>query len=125
METSLAKWEKQMAPYKGTQVVTYHKNFVYFATRFGLKIFETVENKPGIPPSPRHVADLVEAMEGGGQARRLSALLQRQSVQGGREAGGRRRVEIATECDGLPGTDDVFTKFDLLVSSIAKALSEK
>src|SRR5882762_9371705 len=35
METSLAKWEKQMAPYKGASIVTYHKNFVYFANRFG------------------------------------------------------------------------------------------
>src|SRR5258707_3663388 len=36
METSLAKWEQQMAPFKGAPVVTYHKNFVYFADRFGL-----------------------------------------------------------------------------------------
>src|SRR5438093_5775738 len=36
MEASLAKWEKEMAPYKGASVVTYHKNFVYFADRFGL-----------------------------------------------------------------------------------------
>src|SRR5258706_4028921 len=35
MEASLAKWEKQMAPYKGASIVTYHPNFVYFANRFG------------------------------------------------------------------------------------------
>ena len=34
-------------------------------------------------------------------------------------------VEIASEAGGLPGTDDVFSKFDVLVSSIAKALSGK
>ncbi len=36
MEVALAKWEQQMAPYKGASIVTYHKNFVYFADRFGL-----------------------------------------------------------------------------------------
>src|SRR5437016_10511649 len=46
MEASLAKWEQEMAPYKGTSVLTYHKNFVYFADRFGLKLFGTVEPKP-------------------------------------------------------------------------------
>ena len=32
-------------------------------------------------------------------------------------------VEIATEAGGVPGTDDVFSKFDVLVSSVAGALS--
>src|SRR5438034_2048770 len=35
MEASLAKWEEAMAPYKGASVVPFHKNFVYFAERFG------------------------------------------------------------------------------------------
>src|SRR5438105_10359451 len=43
MDASLAKWKKQMEPYQGSPVVTYHKNFVYFANRFGLKQFGTVE----------------------------------------------------------------------------------
>jgi hypothetical protein len=34
-------------------------------------------------------------------------------------------VEVATEVGGMPGTDDVFSKFDVLVSSLAKALSGK
>jgi hypothetical protein len=33
-------------------------------------------------------------------------------------------VEIATEAGGVPGTDDVFAKFDTLVSSIAGALQQ-
>jgi hypothetical protein len=32
-------------------------------------------------------------------------------------------VEVATEVGGLPGTDDVFSKFDVLISSLAAALS--
>lgn len=126
MEASLAKWEKEMAPYAGTQVVTYHKNFIYFATRFGLKIFDTVENKPGIPPSPRHVADLVEAMKATGV--KLVVYQPYYNAKVCKEVAKRANgtaLEIATECDGLPGTDEVFKKFDLLVSSIAKALSEK
>src|SRR3989441_2189031 len=63
MEASLAKWEKQMAPYKGASVVTYHKNFVYFANRFGLRLFGTVEPKPGIPPSPHYLSEVAEAMK--------------------------------------------------------------
>src|SRR3954469_9770302 len=44
----------QMAPYKGTKVLTYHRSFPNFAERFGLDIIGYVEPKPGIPPSPQH-----------------------------------------------------------------------
>src|SRR5882762_5361296 len=126
MEASLEKWEKQMSPYKGTPVVTYHPNFVYFADRFGLKLFGTVEPKPGIPPSPHYVNDLAEAMKKAG----VKVVLYQPYYNGdagnqvAKRAGG-VAVEIATEVGGIPGTDDVFSKFDSLVSSLAGALSGK
>ena len=40
--------------------MTYHKNWVYFAQLFGLEEAGTVEPKPGIPPSPKHVRALIE-----------------------------------------------------------------
>jgi len=126
MEASLEKWEKQMAPYQGASVVTYHLNFVYFADRFGLKLFGTVEPKPGIPPSPHYVNELAEAMKKAG----VKVVLYQPyynadaSHQVAQRAGG-TAVEIATEAGGIPGTDDVFSKFDTLVSSVAGALSGK
>src|SRR5580765_7452963 len=66
MEASLAKWEKQLEPYRGASLLPYHRNFVYFAERFGLKLFGTVEPKPGIPPNPRYISDLAEGMKKGG-----------------------------------------------------------
>jgi zinc/manganese transport system substrate-binding protein len=126
METSLDKWEKQMAPYKGAPIVTYHTNFVYFANRFGLKLFGSVEAKPGIPPTPRHIAELAAAMKQAGA--RVVLYQPYYSAEASRQlatkAGG-IAVAIATEAGGLPGTDDVFSKFDVLVSSVAKALSGK
>ncbi len=124
MEASLAKWEKELAPYKGASVVPYHRNFDYFADRFGLKLFGTVEPKPGIPPSPRHITELAEAMKKAG----VKVIVYQPyysadaSNEVAKRAGG-TAVEVATEVGGVPGTNDVFTKFDVLVSSMAKALS--
>jgi zinc/manganese transport system substrate-binding protein len=126
MDASLERWEKQMEPYKGVAVLPYHRNFVYFADRFGLKLFGTVEPKPGIPPSPRYINELAEAMKKSG----VTVVLYQPyysadaSKQVARRAGG-VAVEIATEVGGLPGTDDVFSKFDVMVSSLAAALSGK
>ena len=126
MEASLEKWEKQMESYKGTPVVTYHPNFVYFANRFGLKLFGTVEPKPGIPPSPHYVNDLAESMKKAGVKVVLYQPYYNADAcnQVAKRAGG-VAVEIATEAGGVPGTDDVFSKFDALVSSVGGALSGK
>jgi len=126
METSLAKWEREMAPYKGASVVSYHKNFDYFVDRFGLKLYGTVEPKPGIPPSPRHITELAEAMKQAG----VKTVVYQPYYMGdaanevAKRAGG-VAVEVATEVGGLPGTGDVFSKFDVLVSSVAGALAGK
>jgi zinc/manganese transport system substrate-binding protein len=124
MESSLAKWQAQLAPYKGLGLVPYHKNFVYFIDRFGLKEFGNVEAKPGIPPTPRHIAELAEAMKASGvkvveYQPYYNADASRQVAQ---RAGG-VALELASEVGGMPGTDDVFAKFDHLVSSLAGALA--
>src|SRR6266446_8441959 len=126
MEASLEKWEKEMAPYKGTSIVTYHPNFVYFANRFGLKLFGTVEPKPGIPPSPHYVNELAEAMKKAGVKLVVYQPYYNADPcnQLAKRVGG-VAVKVATEVGGIPGTDDVFSKFDVLVSSLAGALSGK
>ncbi len=55
--------QKMMEPYRGTKVVTYHKSLTYFCRRYGLEEINTVEPKPGIPPSPAHVTALIDQMK--------------------------------------------------------------
>jgi ABC-type Zn uptake system ZnuABC Zn-binding protein ZnuA len=58
-----ARWEGLMAPYKGIDLVTYHRSFPNFADRFGLDIVGYVEPRPGIPPTPSHTLDLINEMK--------------------------------------------------------------
>ncbi len=57
------RWLAAMAPYKGLKVATYHRSFTNFADRFGLDVMGYVEPRPGIPPSPQHTLDLINAMK--------------------------------------------------------------
>src|SRR5260370_9665302 len=57
------RWLAQMAPYKGTKVVTYHRSFPNFAERFGLDIIGYIEPRPGIPPPPQHTLDLINEIK--------------------------------------------------------------
>jgi zinc/manganese transport system substrate-binding protein len=63
VDTAEKRWLAQMAPYKGTKMVTYHRSFPNFAERFGLDIIGYVEPRPGIPPTPQHTLDLINEMK--------------------------------------------------------------
>jgi ABC-type Zn uptake system ZnuABC Zn-binding protein ZnuA len=52
-----------MAPLRGQPVASYHESWEYFARRFGMEIVGTLEPKPGIPPSPSHLAQLMDRMK--------------------------------------------------------------
>ncbi len=59
----LGGWLAEAMPLRGARIVCYHKNWVYFTTLFGIEVVDYVEPKPGIPPTARHVADLIERIE--------------------------------------------------------------
>jgi ABC-type Zn uptake system ZnuABC Zn-binding protein ZnuA len=63
LDAAEKRWLAQMAPYKGTKMITYHRSFPNFAERFGLDIVGYVEPRPGIPPTPQHTLDLINEMK--------------------------------------------------------------
>src|SRR5256714_8776091 len=63
LDGKLTEWQKQLAPYRGAKIVTYHRDFIYLAQRFGLSIVDELEPKPGIAPSPAHLAQVIGEMK--------------------------------------------------------------
>jgi zinc/manganese transport system substrate-binding protein len=63
LNARIAEWEKAVKPLRGTKFVSYHEHWPYLAARFGLNYFGTIELKPGIDPTPRHIQELVTAMK--------------------------------------------------------------
>ncbi len=63
LRLKISQWETELAPFKGASVVTYHKAWGYFLGWAGLKEAGVVEPKPGIPPTPSHVAQLIRRIE--------------------------------------------------------------
>src|ERR1700710_1052927 len=60
IDMKLKEWEAKMAPYKGTKIIAYHNEWVYFERRFGLQIVDFMEPKPGIPPSPSQLVKVIK-----------------------------------------------------------------
>ena len=63
LDAKIADWEKEVRPLKGVKFVSYHEHWPYFAERFGLNYFGTIELRPGIDPTPRHIEELIAAMK--------------------------------------------------------------
>jgi zinc/manganese transport system substrate-binding protein len=57
------RWDAALAPYKGTKLVTFHRSWPNFMERWGLDVIGYVEPKPGIPPSPQHSLEVIDAMK--------------------------------------------------------------
>jgi len=56
-------WKGKLAPLNGSAIITYHSSWVYFAKTFGLRIVGMVEPYPGIPPTAKHLQELVNRIK--------------------------------------------------------------
>jgi zinc/manganese transport system substrate-binding protein len=68
LKKARARWEEKLAPYKAEPVVTYHKSMTYLIDWLGLDEVATLEPKPGIPPTARHVAQVIKTAKAKGAA---------------------------------------------------------
>ena len=59
LRDAMARWDKSLSPLKGASVVVYHESWVYFLDWAHLVQVGALEPKPGIPPTPSHVAALI------------------------------------------------------------------
>ena len=62
-QAAIARWEQQAASLKGVPIVVYHKDFSYFINWVGMRETGSLEPKPGIPPTPSHLAELLDQMK--------------------------------------------------------------
>ncbi|MEO5782282.1 MAG: metal ABC transporter substrate-binding protein [Ginsengibacter sp.] len=63
IDMKLREWTAKMASYKGTKIIAYHNEWVYFERRFGLEIVDFMEPKPGIPPSPSQLVKVIKEVQ--------------------------------------------------------------
>jgi zinc/manganese transport system substrate-binding protein len=74
LEAQLQAWGAAFQPFRGTPVVTFHKSWIYFTAWAGLTEVAFIEPKPGIPPSPSHVAAVLQVI----RSRKVPLILQEQ-----------------------------------------------
>lgn len=125
MQKAIAGWEERFAPYRGSKVVCYHKQFEYLLNWLDLEAVDYVENKPGIPPSPRHLEEVERLM----RERKIPLLLASTYTSAGAmqqlaEKTGARLLILPAGVGAQEGVDSPFQLFEYLVTQLEGALRE-
>jgi ABC-type Zn uptake system ZnuABC Zn-binding protein ZnuA len=118
----LGGWFKEGEVFRGKKMVCYHKEWDYFSRRFDIPCVDYIEPKPGIPPTPGHVADLIETI----QTQHIPVIftsnfysLEQARVIANRT--GATAVIAAANAGGAPGTDTYVDLVSTWVRGLAAA----
>ena len=123
MDAALARWQAQLAPVKGRALFTHHRTLVYFLEWTGLRSAGEMEPRPGVPPPPAHLADLVQlAKRDGVKAAVVESYYDARSAELVARLSGARLVVIPGDVGGNPAARGYEPWIDILVARIAEAL---
>ena len=119
-EKRFAGWKAKMSAFSGQKIISYHSSWVYFANAFNLAVAGNVEPLPGIPPTGKHLAELVDNIK----KEHIALLLQEQyfpdeAPQFLARQTGIRVIKVAPSCDGVKA-EDFFSHFDNIIGQIVK-----
>lgn len=123
LDTAVGRWQRILEPVRGAHVVTYHETFTYFLRRFGLEQAGTVEDRPGIPPSPSHLANLIRVVK----EQQVKAIVaepyaDQRTVELVARDSGARAIVLPSAVNGVKGTDTYLTFLEYNVNALAAAL---
>jgi zinc/manganese transport system substrate-binding protein len=123
--TQLGGWLGKMEPYRGRRMVCYHKNWAYLEDRFGVTCAEYVEAKPGIPPTPGHVAQLIDLMQNQNiRVMLVASYFPQDQVQTVARRAGAVVVRAPMQPGAMPGSDDYFAMVDTWVNGLVAAFQQ-
>lgn len=120
----LGGWMKTLQPYSGRPIVCYHKEYSYFSRRFNISCADYIEAKPGIPPTPRHVQDVIAEM----RAQHIAVLMaanfyDRDQIAEVARRTGATAVVVPENTDGAPNVHSYFDLMNAWVNGLAQAFA--
>ncbi len=125
LDQKMKEWSGRMTPFKGTSAVTYHRSWPYFTNRFGLVVVGEIEPKPGIPPTPKHVSNLIQLMK----EKNVKIIIKEsfnesQTPKKLAEASGAHVLNLTQDVGGTKEAADYFSMMDDNIRQIEEAMGK-
>src|SRR5215831_13365848 len=123
IDDKLKEWQAKMAPFKGTKIIAYHNEWVYFETRFGLNIVDFMEPKPGIPPSPSQLVKVIKEIKADNIKVIISSpYFTTSSSDVVSKQTGAKELTLATSVGGFDSIKNYFDLFDYDIEQLTAIL---
>jgi zinc/manganese transport system substrate-binding protein len=114
-------WDKKVEPLKGKKIIQYHRLFNYFARRTGMEVVGELEPKPGIPPTSRHLEDLIESNPAGRvYLVAADAYHEQKSAEGLAKKLSVQWTVLPQDVGAVVDAKDIFGLYDTLLASVLK-----
>lgn len=122
---ALGGWLGRLRPFSGARILTYHSSWPYFAERFDLVVVGQMEPKPGIPPGPGYLLEVIRTA----QAQKATVILMepwlpRKPADLVAEKTGARVVQAAVSVASGAEGYDYLAAIDGVVRRLAEGLAE-
>jgi len=120
IDSNMKNWTSKLSGLKQKNIITFHKSWVYFETRFGLNVVGNVEPKPGIPPTPSHDADLIQLIK----KDKIKIILMENYYSDSApnhisESTGIKVVKVPVAVYGIEGVDSYIKLIDYIVNQVS------
>jgi len=123
IDLKLKEWQGKMAAYKGSKIIAYHNEWVYFEKRFGLQIVDFMEPKPGIPPTPSQLVKVINEVKSNNIKVIISSpYFSTSSSDVVAKQTGVKVVTMATSTSAFPTVKNYFDVFDYDINQLIGAL---
>ena len=121
LDRRIPGWQKTARGLNGVQYVSYHDNWAYFAKRYGMRLFGTLELAPGIGPTPAHIVQLVERMKSARVPLVLYGTYPDRVPRRVAQETGAALAQVPLYVGGQPGVDSYIGLIDHLVTRLSEA----
>ncbi len=123
LDQAMARWTVALAPFQGAKVIVDHNMWPYFLTRFGLVQAGSIEERPGIPPTPGHITKLIALMK----EEKIKVILivpwgDRKLAERVAQDAGAKTVLVASAVGAIKGAKTYVDTIDYNVKALAQAL---
>jgi zinc/manganese transport system substrate-binding protein len=123
IDVKMKEWQAKMAPFKGTKIIAYHNEWVYFEKRFGLQIVDFMEPKPGIPPTPSQLVKVINEIKSNNIKVIISSpYFSTSSSDVVSKQTGVKALTMATSTGAFPAVKNYFDVFDYDINLLTAAL---
>jgi len=123
IDDKMREWQSKMAAFKGTKIIAYHNEWVYFETRFGLNIVDFMEPKPGIPPSPSQLVKVIKEIKANNIKVIISSpYFTTSSSDVVAKQTGVKELTMATSVGGFESVKNYFDLFDYDINQLTATL---